>query len=251
MQDPWMLAGDFNDIACAAEKKGWAPISIRKYNKFKERMDMCHLMDLGAIGSKFTWRGPIYHGGQRIFERLDRALSNGKWRLEFPDGYVKFLASLDFSDHHPILKSSRAKWLADGDRNTRYYHLKTVTRSRRRKNDILMLRDDQGQWIEDVEQLHDMVNEFYKKLFSNNHCRMEWLQTNVTYPTLEEDVLVCLSAPIEDNEVRSALFNMNPWKAPGPDGFPAGFYQKSWRLWEARFVILFVGFGTIRVVLQW
>jgi hypothetical protein len=78
MQDPWMLAGDFNDIACAAEKKGGAPISIRKCNKFKERMDMCHLMDLGAIGSKFTWRGPIYHGGQRIFERLDRALSNGK-----------------------------------------------------------------------------------------------------------------------------------------------------------------------------
>lgn len=29
-------------------------------------------------------------------------------------------------------------------------------------------------------------------------------------------------------EVRKAVFEMAPYKAPGPDGFPAGFYQKSW-----------------------
>jgi hypothetical protein len=33
----------------------------------------------------------------------------------------------------------------------------------------------------------------------------------------------------QDAEVRKALFDMNPWKAPGPDGFPAGFYQKGWK----------------------
>jgi hypothetical protein len=37
---------------------------------------------------------------------------------------------------------SRAKWLQDGDRNTRYYHLKTV--SRRRRNNIIMLKNDSG-----------------------------------------------------------------------------------------------------------
>ncbi|CAJ2673329.1 unnamed protein product [Trifolium pratense] len=264
MKDPWLVAGDFNDIVCAEEKKGGAAASGRKCKIFKTRIDACSLIDIGAMGPKFTWRGPKYHGGQRIYERLDRALCNGQWRLLFPDGYVKVLTRLDFSDHHPILISpkevphpsaprqfkfesawlleeeydsmlrqcwnsdstvienltnaereikawrfhsiddvlykkrelmarikgtqrrlqtgpynrglkrleqklqgelshilrkeelmwfqrSRAKWLKDGDRNTRYYHIKTI--NRRRMNNITMLKDDSGQWIEDVDQL--------------------------------------------------------------------------------------------------
>jgi hypothetical protein len=41
---------------------------------------------------------------------------------------------------------SRAKWLMYGDKNTRYYHLKTV--SRRRRNNIVTLKDKHGKWIE-------------------------------------------------------------------------------------------------------
>jgi hypothetical protein len=103
MNESWILAGDFNDIMSLSEKKGGAPVSLRKCTKFKERVDACHLLDIGYVGPKFTWRGPIYHGGQRIFERLDRALGNELWRLEFPDGYVKVLPRLEFSDHHPLL----------------------------------------------------------------------------------------------------------------------------------------------------
>jgi hypothetical protein len=107
MTGAWMMAGDFNDIKCAEEKRGGANVSLRRCNKFQERIDGCRLIDLGASGPKFTWRGPIYHGGQRIFERLDRALCNAQWRLEFPEGFVKVLTRLEFSDHHPILISPR------------------------------------------------------------------------------------------------------------------------------------------------
>jgi hypothetical protein len=103
MLEPWMIAGDFNDIVCAAEKKNGAPVSIRRCNIFRERINSCNLMDLGTIGAKFAWRGPIYHGGQIIYERIDRGMSNDKWRIQFLDRVVKVLTRIDFSDHHPPL----------------------------------------------------------------------------------------------------------------------------------------------------
>ncbi|XP_058783087.1 uncharacterized protein LOC131657739 [Vicia villosa] len=41
--------------------------------------------------------------------------------------------------------------------------------------------------------------------------------------------LIC-SAPFVENEVKEAIFQMHPTKAPGPDGLPALFYQKYWNI---------------------
>jgi exonuclease III len=99
----WLLAGDFNDIKDNSEKKGGAAIIHRKCALFAERINRCRLIDLGSIGSRYTWRGPLYNGVDRIYERLDRALCNDAWRISFPNVIVKVLPRVDFSDHHPIL----------------------------------------------------------------------------------------------------------------------------------------------------
>jgi hypothetical protein len=91
-----------------------------------------------------------------------------------------------------------------------------------------MLKNEQGQWVEDVEKAQDMANDFYKKIFSNDQISREWRQTYVTYPVLESDLLSKLDSPINNDEVKKVVFSMYPWKAPGPDGFSVGFYQKSW-----------------------
>jgi hypothetical protein len=100
--------------------------------------------------------------------------------------------------------------------------MKAVTR--RRKNNILMLRGENGQWVDDADKIRCMANDFYMKLFTRNQALFDWHETLVTYPKLSNEVLEKLNAPIVNDEVRKAIFYMNPWKAPGPDGFPAGFY---------------------------
>ncbi|XP_058784025.1 uncharacterized protein LOC131658784 [Vicia villosa] len=103
INQPWLVVGYFNDIVCASEKKGGGQVSVHKCNVFRENMEDYYLLDLGASGPKFTWRGPIFHGGQRIFERLDRALSNEEWKLKFANCQVRVLTRVEFSDHHPIM----------------------------------------------------------------------------------------------------------------------------------------------------
>lgn len=39
-----------------------------------------------------------------------------------------------------------------------------------------------------------------------------------------------LTGPVTEEEVRTALYLMNPGKAPGPDGMTALFFQRSWPL---------------------
>jgi len=69
--------------------------------------------------------------------------------------------------------------MEDGDRNTRYYHLKTV--QKRRKNKIVMSRDANGQWLENFEDMKALVNRFYIDLFTMDIETSPWFQTNIFF----------------------------------------------------------------------
>lgn len=100
---PWLLAGDFNVVASASEKRGPRGINLQAVEEFNNFITANGLIDAGFIGSAFTWsNGLINH--PNTWERLDRALYDTKFLLEVPAISVQHLPRLH-SDHCPLFIS--------------------------------------------------------------------------------------------------------------------------------------------------
>jgi mannosylglycoprotein endo-beta-mannosidase len=136
-----------------------------------------------------------------------------------------------------LLREEELKWfqrakttkILKGDSNTRYFHM--VANGKRRKTRIFRLEQEDG-IVEGEEQLKCYITNYYKKLFGcSDRGRLSFDESAVEdipqFTGEESDELVKM---FSEKEVRDAIFQMKHNKAPGPDGFPAEFYQVFWSL---------------------
>ncbi|KAI9071004.1 hypothetical protein K1719_047036 [Acacia pycnantha] len=79
--DPWLIAGDFNEIKSPLEQKGGGRINETRCRKFNDWIQNCNLLDIEAGGPFFTWKGPKWEGLERVYKRLDR-WDLTKWNKE-------------------------------------------------------------------------------------------------------------------------------------------------------------------------
>ncbi|RYR18702.1 hypothetical protein Ahy_B03g063314 [Arachis hypogaea] len=118
-KDPWMLIGDFNEIKNEGEKKGGRQVDMHACRRFRDWMDDCKLLDLGFVGTRFTWKGGQRVGLDRVFKRLDRAISTSSWRTLFGDARIEVLPRVN-SDHHPLLAVLRPEQFDGGEKPFRF-----------------------------------------------------------------------------------------------------------------------------------
>ena len=91
---PWLLLGDFNSILDSSEKLGGRldPF-VANSKEFKDFVSNTQLLDLGFVGTKFTWSNNRM-GMDRILEHLDRGLGNYIWVQSFGSHVSKHLAQI-------------------------------------------------------------------------------------------------------------------------------------------------------------
>ncbi|PPS10871.1 hypothetical protein GOBAR_AA09767 [Gossypium barbadense] len=61
---------------------------------------------------------------------------------------------------------ARSQWLREGDRNTRYFHVRAL--GRRRKNKISRLKDEQGNWHDNEEEICGIAWNYFHSLFTTS-----------------------------------------------------------------------------------
>jgi len=119
---------------------------------------------------------------------------------------------------------ARKDWLVNGDRNTRYFH--QTMKARKSRSAIIRIKDSSRVWIDDPVQLqHVFVNDSklrFKSAHGSSSIRVD-LPTRVS--EVENENLI---KPVEDFEIKEAIFQMDKFKALGSDGFGAAFYQYHW-----------------------
>ncbi|XP_074293711.1 uncharacterized protein LOC141620847 [Silene latifolia] len=253
---PWVCMGDYNEILFSTEMKGGSRAQWQMTN-FRSAVDDCHLRDVPWVGYNFSFdNGQAGEANRQCM--LDRALCTSTWGWQnininkigkalekkrkqlarFNEGdrsetnvqkirqLIAKISTLCRQEEQYWRQRSRALWLKDGDRNTKFFH--TRAGERKRKNFIAKLIDEDGMERVGTEDVTKVALDYFQGLFTTSN------------PTDFDDVVAGIGGRVTDDmnaelrrdygedEVLDALNQMHPLKAPGPDGTNGLFYQTYW-----------------------
>lgn len=116
------------------------------------------------------------------------------------------------------------------DRNSKYFH--ATSSQRRARNYIPGLISSHGDWCTDNDGMTNIMLDYFESLFTSDNPIESHMQPILDILPLKVDdhINSFLCAPFTADEVKHALFDMHPDKAPGLDGLYPLFYQKFWHV---------------------
>ncbi|PNY07495.1 cysteine-rich receptor-like protein kinase, partial [Trifolium pratense] len=121
-------------------------------------------------------------------------------------------------------QQSRSVWLKDGDANSKYFH--SVLASRHRRNAMSAIQVD-GVTIEGVEPIRQAVFSHFESHFKASNVDRPGVD-DLQFKRLNHVENGSLIKPFTEAEVKSAVWDCDSFKSPGPDGINFGFIKDFW-----------------------
>ncbi|XP_042520935.1 uncharacterized protein LOC122094232 [Macadamia integrifolia] len=130
-------------------------------------------------------------------------------------------------------EKAKLRWMKNGDCNSKIFHLSV--KLRRLKNQITSLKKEDGTWVSDQQGISFYVSEFFEKFHEADEITVHNdLLDNIPRVLEEEDVAGLEIVPSGD-EIKQAVWDLDPVSSPGPDGFPGSFFRRCWTIVEGDF----------------
>ncbi|KAK1300235.1 hypothetical protein QJS10_CPB13g01231 [Acorus calamus] len=131
-----------------------------------------------------------------------------------------------------LRQKSRQLWLREGDKNSKFFY--ASLKSRAAFNTIRKVQLEDGSYSSDPGVIKRHASQFFHNLLNReNTSLIHPLSPSVKLSEVERQNLC---APVSDAEIRSALFSAKALSSPGPDGFPARFFQVYWNVVKEDFI---------------
>ncbi|KAL0283634.1 UNVERIFIED_CONTAM: Retrovirus-related Pol polyprotein from type-2 retrotransposable element R2DM [Sesamum radiatum] len=128
-----------------------------------------------------------------------------------------------------LQQRSKMAWMKDGDQCSRLFFRKVA--KRRSSKRVFQIMTPDGQTL--INQ-PDVINEFvrYYQDLLGGRSRDRFIDLRHLRPwarhVLTEAEADALVVPVSPEEVKQAVFDIDESKAPGPDGYSAGFFKAAW-----------------------
>ncbi|MCH79282.1 cysteine-rich receptor-like protein kinase [Trifolium medium] len=121
-------------------------------------------------------------------------------------------------------QQSRSLWLKEGDANSKFFH--SVLASRRRRNTISSIQVDEV-ILEGVQPIRQAVYTHFASHFKASNVVRHGLE-NLQFRRLNHLEGGSLTIPFTLEEVKTAVWDCDSYKSPGPDGINFGFIKDFW-----------------------
>ncbi|KAL4588964.1 hypothetical protein LXL04_001865 [Taraxacum kok-saghyz] len=164
---------------------------------------------------------------EKVQQQLDREPDNEELSFEHATYLDEFTTAL--SEEESLLRQkAKLNWLKDGDRNTKYYH--KVIKEKQYRNRINSITDGEG-IVHGADKVTEVALEYFSD-FLGKSIYMEPISSpnDLFTNTLSADDANWMIRPVNDEEIKQALFDIGNDKAPGPDGYTSTFFKKSWHI---------------------